>query len=209
MAVKKILTIDKNEKQLRTKAEPVKKITKELKQLFQDIKDTIEANPAVGLAAPQIGVLKRIFGIRLGYKDDMPEGEEPEMQPPMVLINPEIIEEAPEVERGWDACLSIPGMMGYTERNLKVRVRYMDEEGKTVEREFEGFDARAIQHEIDHLNGVLFTDRLASLGDLYVYVKDARGKRKPVPYPEAVRRAAEATDGAVMPIIPSNPSSKR
>ncbi|MBX3085602.1 MAG: peptide deformylase [Anaerolineae bacterium] len=206
MAVKKILTIDKYEKQLRTKTEPVKKITKELKQLFQDIKDTIEANPAVGLAAPQIGVMKRIFGVRLGYKDDQPENED--MQPPIILINPEILEEAPEVERGWDACLSIPGMMGYTERNLKIRVRYMDEDGKTQEREFEGFDARAVQHEIDHLNGVLFTDRLANLGDLYVYVKDAKGKRKPVPYPEAVRRAAEATDGAV-PVIPALPSSKK
>jgi peptide deformylase len=208
MAVKKILTIDKYEKQLRTKTEPVKKITKDLKQLFQDIKDTIDANPAVGLAAPQIGVMKRIFGVRLGYKDDLPAEVEQEMGPPIILINPEILEQAPEVERGWDACLSIPGMMGYTERNLKIRVRYMDEDGKTVERDFEGFDARAIQHEMDHLDGVLFTDRLANLGDLYVYVKDSKGRRKPMPYPEAVRRAAEATDGSA-PVIPSLPSNKK
>jgi peptide deformylase len=208
MPVKKILTVPKDEKLLRTKSEPVKKITKELKQLFQDIKDTIEANPAVGLAAPQIGVLKRIFGLRLGYKEEQPEDEEQAMSPPMILVNPEILEQQPEVERGWDACLSIPGMMGYTDRHLKLRVRYMDEDGNWREREFDGFDARAVQHEVDHLNGVLFTDRLNTLDDLYVYVKDGRGKRRPMPYPEVMRKMAEATEGLAAPVIPAPPTKK-
>ncbi|MBX3062661.1 MAG: peptide deformylase [Anaerolineae bacterium] len=202
MAVKKVLTTARNEKLLRTKSEPVKKISKEIKQLFQDIKDTIEENPAVGLAAVQIGVLKRVFGIRLGYDSD---AEEPQMDPPIIIANPMVVEQAPEAERGYDACLSIPNMMGYTDRHLKIRLRYMDEDGNMQERDFEGFDARAVQHELDHLDGILFTDRLASLDDLYVYVPDENGKRRALPYPEVIRRAAAGIDSA--PSIPTPPKS--
>lgn len=206
MAVKKILTTDKYEKLLRTKSEPVKKITKEIKELFQDIRDTIEENPAVGLAAPQIGVLKRIFGMRLGYQEDAEEQEH--LQPPMILVNPEILDIADEATRGFDACLSIRGMMGYTDRSVKVRVRYQDEDGKVQERDFEGFDARVVQHELDHLDGVLFTDRLRSLDDLYVYVRDEKGRSKPVPYPDVVRRAAEGMGDPAAPIVPALPGRK-
>jgi peptide deformylase len=188
MAVKKILTIDKHEKLLRTPSQPVKKVNREIKQLIQDIRDTIDANPAIGLAAVQIGVLKRVTGVRLSYEEDQPDEE---MQPPIILINPEILEQVEEGERGYDACLSIPGMMGYTDRKLKIKVRYLDENGKKIEREFEGWDARVVQHEIDHLNGILFLDRLASLDDLFVLVRDKEGKVEPVPYLEVVQQATD------------------
>jgi hypothetical protein len=85
-----------------------------------------------------------------------------------------------------------------------MRVRYLDEDGQAQERDLEGMDARVVQHELDHLDGILFTDRLASLDDLYVYVKDEKGRRRPVPYPEVVRRAAAAANdpNAVIPAAP-------
>src|SRR5690242_10538496 len=110
MAVKKILTLEKHEKILKTPSEPVKKINREIKQLIKDILDTMDANPAVGLAAVQIGVLKRVIGIRLSYDEDLDEDVELET---IILINPEILESSEALERGYDACLSIPGMMGY------------------------------------------------------------------------------------------------
>jgi peptide deformylase len=188
MAVKKILTIDKYEKFLKTPSQPVKRVTKDIKQLIKDIKDTMAdpSVPAIGLSAPQIGVLKRVFGARMAYEEDQADEE---MAPPTIFINPEIVEESSEVERGFDACLSIPGMMGYTDRNLKIKLRYLDEAGKQVEAEFEGWDARVIQHELDHLDGILFLQRLASLDDLYVYVKDKHGNQEPVPYTQVVKEA--------------------
>ena len=191
MAVKKILTIGKHEKILRTPSQPVKKVNREIKQLIQDIRDTIDANPAIGLAAPQIGVLKRVTGVRLSYEEDQPDEE---MEPPIILINPEILERGEEVERGYDACLSIPGMMGYTDRKLNIKVRYLDENGKRVVRDFEGWDARVVQHEIDHLDGILFLDRLESLEDLYVLVPDKEGNHEPMPYLQVVQQATDSKD---------------
>jgi peptide deformylase len=173
MAVKNVLTIDKHEKLLKMKSEAVKRIGKDIKQLIEDMKDTIEANPAVGLAAPQIGILKRVIGVRLSYEEDQ---EEEEMQAPIILINPEILESSEEEKRDFDACLSIPNMMGYTNRNIKIKVRYLDESGKKVEQEFEGWDARVIQHEVDHLDGILFLDRLIS-NRLMIYMSTSETKK--------------------------------
>lgn len=205
MAIRKVLTVSRNEKLLRTKCEPVKKLSQSIQDLIQDIKDTIADNPAVGLAAPQIGALKRVVGVRLAYHEEQPEEE---MQAPIILINPEIVSETEEEERGFDACLSIPLIMGYTNRKVKLKVRYRDEQFTPVERDFEGWDARVIQHEIDHLNGVLFTDRLATLDDLYVYLEDDEGKRRQVAYPEILRRAAAGTLSIKPPIIPTLPPPK-
>ncbi len=197
MAVKKILKIDKHEKFLRTPSEPVKKINREIRQLIEDIRDTIDANPAVGLAAPQIGVHKRLFGARMSYEQDQSEEE---MQPPVIFINPEILERSEEVKRDFDACLSIPGMMGYTDRNVKIKVRYQDEKGKWIIREFEGWDARVIEHETDHLDGVLFLDRLESLEDLFVMVADEEGNTNPVPYLK-IKQAAQSSEKTQIPVL--------
>jgi peptide deformylase len=189
MAVKKVWTIKRHEKFLRTASQPVKKITREIKQLCEDIIDTITDNAAIGLAAPQIGVHKRVFGVRLNYVEDQPEEE---MSEPIIMINPEFVEQGEELERGYDGCLSIPGMMGYTDRKTKLKVRYQDQTGKRFEREFEGFDARAIQHEMDHLDGILYIDRLNSLDDLYVYVFDDEDNVATVPYLQVVKQAEDA-----------------
>ncbi len=207
MAVKKILTLGRYEKILRSHSEPVKKINADIKQLAKDIRDTIDANPAIGLAAPQIGVLKRVFGVRLGYHDEQPDEE---MKPPIIMINPESVERSEEVERGFDSCLSIPNMLGYTDRHIKIKMRYQDETGKRFEREFQGWDARVILHEYDHLDGVLFLDRLNTLEDLYVMVPDEDGKRKQVPYLEAVKQAeggVEEKKPAVLESTSGAPSS--
>ncbi|MEP7290019.1 MAG: peptide deformylase [Chloroflexota bacterium] len=205
MSVKKILTISKHEKILKTPSEPAKRIGKDIKQLIQDIKDTIDANPAVGLAAPQIGVLKRVFGARLGYYDDQKDDD---MAPPTIFINPEIVEQSEAVERGFDACLSIPGMFGYTDRNLKIKIRYLDEAGKKVERDLEGWDARVFQHELDHLDGILFLQRLP-LEDLYVYVTDEEGNREPVPYLEIVNQASGPAESTKLPSTSANKPGNR
>jgi peptide deformylase len=204
MTVKKILTISKHEKFLRTPSEPVKKINKDIKQLIEDIKDTIEANPAIGLAAVQIGVLKRVFGARLGMNEPEEDQDEHDF-PPTIFINPEIVEQSEDLERDYDGCLSIPGMVGFTDRNLKLKVRYMDENGKTIERGLESMDARVFLHELDHLEGILFLDRLASLDDLFVYVKGEDGNVETVPY-------LKARDQATAPVttekLPKTPSRK-
>jgi peptide deformylase len=192
MTVKKVLTIKKHEKFLRTRSEPVKKINREIKQLCEDIIDTIIDNSAIGLAAPQIGVHKRVFGVRLNYYEDQPEEE---MSKPIIMINPEFVEENETSERGYDGCLSIPGMMGYTDRKTSLKVRYQDESGKRIEREFTGFDARAIQHEMDHLDGILYLDRLKSLEDLYVYVYGDDDSVETVPYLEVVKNAGGDKQG--------------
>jgi peptide deformylase len=191
MAKRPILTIGKNEKLLRTKSEPVKKVNKDIKQLAQDIKDTIEANPAIGLAAVQIGVLKRVFGARMGYTDDQADED---MQPPMIFINPEILEVSQETERGHDGCMSIPNLQGFTERAVRVRMRYLDENGQKHEREFTNWDARVVLHEYDHVEGVLFTDLLKSLDDLFVLTTDENGKTKRTPYTEVMKQAQAITD---------------
>ncbi|GAB4550751.1 MAG: peptide deformylase [Anaerolineae bacterium] len=196
MTVRKILTIGRHEKLLRTKSEPVRKFGKDVKELAQDIRDTIAANPAIGLAAVQIGVLKRVFGARMGYYEEQPDEE---MQPPVIFVNPEIVSQSEAVERDSDGCLSIPGMMGYTERSSEIRLRWQDEHGQRHEQDFKGWDARVILHEFDHLNGVLFLDRLASMDDLYISVLGEDGKRRMVKYNEAMKRAEAAALEASKP----------
>jgi peptide deformylase len=197
MTVKKILTINKHDKVLHTRSEPVKKINRDVKQLIEDIRDTIEANPAVGLAAPQIGVLKRVMGVRLSYEAGQ---EKEQMSPPLILINPEIVDQSEETEEAEEGCLSIPGMVGLVERRLKLTVRYLDEKGKRQERALNGWDARVVQHEIDHLDGILYLERLKSLDDLFVLVRNEEGHLESVPYLQ-VKQAASVDGKPPVPAI--------
>ncbi len=191
MPVKKILTNDKHDKILKTPSKPVKKIDREVKQLIQDLKDTMAdpSIPALGLAAPQIGALKSVFGVYLGYYDQPEDEEDQEPLEATIFINPEILEQSEECAVDQEGCLSIPGMVGNVSRKLHLKVRYMDEHGHTVEREFKDDDARAFQHELDHLDGILFLQRLASLDDLFVYVRDEEGELTLLPYPEVIGKA--------------------
>ncbi|MBA2133559.1 peptide deformylase [Capillibacterium thermochitinicola] len=132
---------------LRQKAKPVKKITKRIKKLTQNMLETMYAADGVGLAGPQVGVSERIIVIDVG------DG-------PIVLVNPEIVSATGE-ERDVEGCLSIPGRNGYVTRAAKVKVAGVDLEGRRVELVGEGLLARAFQHEIDHLDGILFIDYLS------------------------------------------------
>ena len=138
---------------LRTKAAPVAKITEELKKLASDMFDTMYAEEGVGLAAPQVGISERLIVVD-------PHLEDSEK---FALFNPEILESSKVTEKGEEGCLSIPGLRDVVERSSRVRVKGVTPEGETKEFEAEGLLARILQHEIDHLDGVLFIDRLSPL----------------------------------------------
>ncbi len=139
---------------LKKVAEPVTTFDDQLKVLAADMAETMYAAPGVGLAAPQVGIAKRMVVIDCAPKD----------APPQLLsvVNPEIIAREDEVceEEG---CLSVPGFYARVPRSRKVRVRYLDLNGREVEMEADGLLAICFQHEIDHLNGILFVDHLSPL----------------------------------------------
>ncbi|HZH08749.1 MAG TPA: peptide deformylase [Microvirga sp.] len=140
---------------LRLVSEPVQEITQEIRQLAEDMLETMYDAPGVGLAAIQIGVPVRMVTM------DVSKSEE-ERQP-MVLINPEIVWASEEKRVYEEGCLSIPEYYEEVERPDRVRFRYMNLQGETVEQDADGLLATCVQHEIDHLNGVLFIDYLSKL----------------------------------------------
>ncbi|TAK82705.1 MAG: peptide deformylase [Betaproteobacteria bacterium] len=129
----------------------------ELNQLLQDMRDTMAHLNGAGLAAPQIGVQLRvvIFGVKSNPR--YPDVEE---VPDTVLINPELTPLSSEMEDGWEGCLSVPGMRGWVPRWKKLRYAGFDERGKRFKREVDGFHARVAQHEVDHLDGILYPMRI-------------------------------------------------
>ena len=137
---------------LRKKCRVVEKFDGRLAALFDDLKETLSAVEGLGLAAPQVGVLRRLVVIEV------------EEDHPIFLINPEIIYEAGEQE-GPEGCLSIPGRSGIVRRPMKVTVRATGRDGKAFEMTGEGLLARAFCHEIDHLDGKLYTDIAISMED--------------------------------------------
>lgn len=139
---------------LKKKALPVDGINDVLQRLIDDMIETMYAAPGVGLAAPQVGVSKRLVVIDVSTRE--------EKQPLIVLVNPEIIEADGFVELE-EGCLSVPEYTTVITRAERVKVRALDRNGAPVEIEAAGLFARALQHEIDHLDGVLFIDRLSSI----------------------------------------------
>jgi peptide deformylase len=146
---------------LRERAKPVEEFgTPELRSLLQDMTDTMAAKNGAGLAAPQIGVGQRIviFGVEAN-----PRYPDAEPVPFTVLVNPKIVILTREIEEDWEGCLSVPGMRGVVPRYTKLRYSGFDIEGNPVEREAEGFHARVVQHECDHLDGILYPQRMSDL----------------------------------------------
>lgn len=139
---------------LRRKAHKITTLDKDLQVLIDDMIETMREAPGVGLAAPQVGVSQRLIVIEHGKDDDE---EAPKKL--FVLINPEILETSEEMVEGVEACLSIPRMMGEVNRHQQITVRGLNRMGKPVKVKVKGWLARIFQHEIDHLEGVLFTDR--------------------------------------------------
>lgn len=131
-----------------------------LASLVTDLWDTMAAYGGVGLAAPQIGVLRRVvvFGL-----EAQPREGEVEIIPPTVLVNPVITPLDDSQEDGWEGCLSVPGMRGLVPRSLRIRYSGSDAQGKPIEREVDGYHARVVQHECDHLDGILYPQRMGDL----------------------------------------------
>ena len=148
MALRNILT--KEEPLLYKKCRKVTDFNERLHQLLDDMAETLEEANGVGLAAPQVGVLRRAV---LVLETNVPEGEEERL---IELINPEILETSGEQE-GAEGCLSVPGEYGIVKRPMKVKVRAQDRYGNWFETEGEGLTARCFCHELDHLNGIVFT----------------------------------------------------
>lgn len=138
---------------------PVKTVTPRIEELVQDMYETMYEAGGVGLAAPQVGVLKRIVVIDVTPEPE--EGEDPDTIEPLryTMINPVILETEGE-QTGYEGCLSLTGKSGVVTRPEKVRVRYTDLDGETYELEGDGLLARAICHECDHLDGVLYTSKV-------------------------------------------------
>ena len=156
MALRKIVTLP--DAVLRRKARTVTKFDKDLHTLIDDMVETMREAPGVGLAAPQIGFSERIIVIEYFERE---EDEENEDAPKKVwtVLNPEIVKSSEETLLGVEGCLSIPGLVGEVERHASIQVKGLNKHGKPMKIKAEGWLARIFQHEIDHLNGVLFPDR--------------------------------------------------
>ena len=157
MALREIIILP--DKQLRLVSKPIEKVTSDIRKLADDMFETMYAAPGIGLAAIQVAQPVRLITMDLAKKNE--EGETTPQ--PRVFINPEILSSSEEKSVYEEGCLSIPEYYEEVERPAKVRVRFMDVDGKVHEEEAEGLYATCIQHEIDHLNGVLFIDYLSKL----------------------------------------------
>lgn len=169
MPVQRILTAE--EPLLREKSKKVKRITDDVQRLVDDMVETMRDAPGVGLAAPQVGALQRVVVIEVPIRDEENEDptEEENGEPRTqlyVLINPEIVDLSEETICGEEGCLSVPGYVGEVERATEATVRYQNRAGRRMKLQGQGFLARVIQHEVDHLEGILYTDRLTSLDTL-------------------------------------------
>jgi len=137
--------------------------TREMLELVRDMDDTMRALNGAGLAAPQVGVSLRVVIFEVTRNPRYPDAGE---VPYTVLINPELTPLGDETEDGWEGCLSVPGLRGLVPRYRRLRYRGYDANGVPIDRSVEGFHARVVQHEVDHLDGILYPMRLRSLHDL-------------------------------------------
>lgn len=172
MPVRPIVLYALNPEILRKPSEPVQGEPGEVRQLLEDLKETLLFHEdGVGLAAPQIGVHRRVIVVRLAERARGPYG------PPLGIVNPTIEVAACELP-DYDGCLSFPGRYGETVRPHYIRLRGIDERGRPLEWTLEGFNAVIVHHEIDHLDGVLFIDRVSSPDKLYTKAEagDRRGQ---------------------------------
>ena len=168
MALRLILT-EPNEL-LRQKSLPVDKVDAELQNLMNDMLDTMYAAPGIGLAAIQVGVPKRVIVLDIAPKD--------KPNNPMFFVNPEIIETSRNISTYEEGCLSVPGQFAEINRPEKCHIKYLDYYGQPKELRAEGMLATCIQHEIDHLEGILFIDYLSKLKKSMIVKKLSRQKKQ-------------------------------
>ena len=167
MAIRKILTIP--DSILRQKSLPVDKVNKEIKTLMDDMLNTMYDAPGIGLAAIQIGVPKRVIVLDISPKD--------EPKKPMFFVNPEIIKKSENNSIYEEGCLSVPGQFAEITRPDKCHIKYLDYYGQKKEIKAEGMLATCIQHEMDHLEGILFIDYLSKLKKSMIVKKLSKQKK--------------------------------
>ena len=167
MAIKKILTIPNPI--LREKSSPVKEVNSEIKDILKDMLETMYNAPGIGLAAIQIGVPKRLVVMDIS--------KEPEKKNPMFFVNPEIISKSEELSTYEEGCLSIPNQFAKIQRSNFCKVKFLDFNGEKKEIKAEGLLSTCIQHEVDHLNGILFIDYLSKLRKDMIVKKASKQKK--------------------------------
>jgi len=155
MTLRKIVTLP--DPVLRRKAHTVAKFDKNLQTLIDDMVETMREAPGVGLAAPQVGISERLLVVEY-YEREEDEEKEDATKKVWAVINPEIVKTSQETLMGVEGCLSIPGLVGEVERHAEVHVKALNRHGKPMKVKAKGWLARIFQHEIDHLNGILFPD---------------------------------------------------
>ena len=167
MAVRRIITLP--DSQLRSSSSRVAKVDGAVRTILDDMIETMYDAPGIGLAAVQVGVLQRLVVLDTARKDEPPQ--------PLFLVNPEIVQSSDERIVYEEGCLSIPDYYEDVERPERVRIRFQDRDGGACEMEADGLLAIAVQHEIDHLNGVLFVDHISRLKRERVLKKFAKAAR--------------------------------
>ncbi len=172
MAIREIIILP--DKQLRLVSKSVDKVTSEIRSLVDDMFETMYAAPGIGLAAIQVAQPLRLITMDIAKPDESGETK----PKPRVFINPEILSHSNEMAVYEEGCLSIPEYYEQVERPAKVRVRFSDLDGKVHEEDAEGLYATCIQHEIDHLNGVLFVDYLSKLKRDRVFKKFEKAAKR-------------------------------
>ena len=160
MTVRRVLKM--GEPLLRAVAAPVANFDAELASLITDMNDTMRSLSGAGIAAPQIGVSLRVVTFELNENPRYPQLTP---VPYTVLVNPQLTVLDQEQEEGWEGCLSVPGMRGLVPRYRRLRYQGFDATGTAIDRTVEGFHARVVQHEVDHLDGILFPQRVRDLRD--------------------------------------------
>jgi peptide deformylase len=163
MALRKIVYLP--EPVLRKKAKPVTQFDKDLQTLIDDMIETMREAPGVGLAAPQVNIPLQLAVIEYAENEDEEEHEDapPAKKKLYVIVNPEITKVSEEKVMGIEGCLSIPGLVGEVERHEAIQVKALNRHGQPFKIKVDGWMARIFQHEIDHLHGVMFTDKATSV----------------------------------------------
>lgn len=167
MARLTVLTVP--DARLKIKALPVPMVDDSIRQLMDDMMETMYADDGAGLAATQVGVNKRIVVVDL---EERAAG-----LGPLKVVNPEITWRSSEVKKNWEACLSVPGQSAQVERHAAIHLRYMDENNISQEKELTGWAAVCLQHEIDHLDGILYIDHLSALKRNLLFEKARKYKK--------------------------------
>ena len=157
---------------LKTKCIPVDTIDVTILSLMDNMLETMYQAPGIGLAAPQVGIKQRIIVIDCSSKDEAPQ--------PYRMVNPELVSVSPELSTHEEGCLSLPGFYAEITRPAEARVSYTDEKGKQQTIDVDGLLSVCIQHEIDHLNGILFVDHLSSLKRNMILKKMVKAKKEQV-----------------------------